>query len=133
MSATPKRADGLTKVFQWHLGEIVYLIKQREQENVDVKIINYEDENEDYSKLILNFRQKPNSPQMINNICNYFPRTLLMIDEIITCLKEGRKILVLSDRREHLKTIKEQLELNFKNNNLSYDVGYYLGGMKEKI
>ena len=69
---------------------------------------------------------------MINNICSYLPRTLLMIDEIMTCLNEGRKILVLSDRREHLKTIKEQLELNFKNNNLTYDVGYYLGGMKEK-
>ena len=30
--ATPKRADGLTKVFEWYLGPMVYSIKKREEE-----------------------------------------------------------------------------------------------------
>ena len=127
LSATPQRADGLSKVFQWHLGDIVYLIKKRDDNNVNVKMILYNDASDDYSKIILNFKKKPNGAQMINNICSYLPRTQIMIREIIKCLSEGRKILVLSDRREHLKTIKEELEKQ-----CDYTVGYYLGGMKEK-
>tara|TARA_X000000950_G_scaffold209388_1_gene251780 strand:+ start:258 stop:1745 length:1488 start_codon:yes stop_codon:yes gene_type:complete len=127
LSATPQRADGLTKVFQWHLGDICYQIKKRDDNNVNVKLINYEDENEDYSKLILNYNKKPNTPRMINNICNFTPRTELIIREIIRLGDEGRKILVLSDRREHLKNIKTMLDEKSK-----YTSGYYLGGMKEE-
>ena len=48
---------------------------------------------------------------MINNICNHLNRTKLIIDEILNLAKDSRKILVLSDRREHLKTIKELLDI----------------------
>ena len=33
LSATPDRADGLTKVFKWFLGDIVFQIKKREKES----------------------------------------------------------------------------------------------------
>ena len=135
LSATPKRLDGLSKIFEWNLGDIVYSIKKREEENVLVKLINYEAEDsessessEDYSKIILNFKKQPNSAKMINNICAYKPRTYKLIDEIFNCLVEGRKILLLSDRREHLKTILELLEIQSN----KYTYGFYLGGMKEK-
>jgi superfamily II DNA or RNA helicase len=127
LSATPQRADGLTKVFQWHLGDICYQIKKRDDNDVNVKIIQYEDDNDEYSKLILNYNKKPNAPRMINNICNYTPRTNIIIREIINLAKEGRKILVLSDRREHLKNIKTMLD-----EKCEYTSGYYLGGMKEE-
>lgn len=127
LSATPKRADGLSKVFEWYLGPIVYSIKKREEENVLVKVINYENEDENYSKILLNFKKKPNSAKMINNICGFLPRTYKIIDEINRCLTEGRKILLLSDRREHLKIIHSILSQSD-----TYTYGYYLGGMKEK-
>jgi superfamily II DNA or RNA helicase len=127
LSATPKRADGLSKVFEWYLGPIVYLIKQREEENVAVKLIKYMNSDEKYSKVALNFKGKPNSAVMINNICAFLPRTQIMINEIEMCLKEKRKLLVLSDRREHLKTIKLLVD-EIPN----YTCGFYLGGMKEK-
>jgi len=127
LSATPKRADGLTKVFQWQLGDICYLIKKRDDNDVDVKVIQYESDDENYSQVVLNYNKKPNAPKMINNICNHNPRTKLIIDNIIKLGDEGRKILVLSDRREHLKTIKEMLD-----NEDKYTSGYYLGGMKEE-
>ena len=41
LSATQTRADGLTKVFRWHLGEMVYKINKRDEENVNVKMIEY--------------------------------------------------------------------------------------------
>ena len=127
LSATPKRADGLTKVFQWQLGDICYLIKKRDDNDVDVKIINYESDDETYNQVVLNYNKKPNAPKMINNICNHLNRTKLIIDEILNLAKESRKILVLSDRREHLKTIKELLDKQE-----TYTSGYYLGGMKEE-
>ena len=44
----------LREVFYYYLGDIVYSIKKREEENVSVKIIEYEDSNETYSKEVLN-------------------------------------------------------------------------------
>ena len=129
LSATPKRLDGLSKVFEWYLGDIVYSIKKRDEDDVNVKMIIYHHDNPSYSKEVLNFKQKPNSPQMINNICGFLPRTLKILEYLKVCLNEGRKILMLSDRREHLKTINELIP-NIDNGN--YSSGFYLGGMKEK-
>ena len=126
LSATPKRSDGLSKVFEWFLGRIVYLIKKRDDNNVNVKLIDYYDNDNKYSKEIMTFTKKPNFASMINNICAFKPRLDLLINQIYLCLDEGRKVLVLSDRREHLKSIKNILDTNEK-----YSSGYYLGGMKQ--
>ena len=159
LSATPKRVDGLSKVFEWYLGPIVYLIKKREEENVLVKLINYHEDDLAYSKVCLNFKQKPNLPIMINNITRYEPRTDMIISEIYKCLLDRRKILVLSDRRDHLKMLKYKLEhieniiwyllylrkkskifnttiwdtiLSFYCDKKIYTSGFYLGGMKQR-
>ena len=125
LSATPKRTDGLQKVFEWYLGNIVYRIKKRSQEEVDVKVIKYYVEDNNYSKIELNYQQKPNTSKMMNNICYYEPRNILIVDEIKKCIDDNRKILVLSNRKSQLETI-----FNLINNYC--EKGYYLGGMKEK-
>lgn len=159
LSATPKRADGLTKVFEWYLGPVVYSIKKREDTNVNVKLIDYYEDDPSYSKICLNMRQKPNLPIMINNITQYDPRTELIVDEAYRCLLDKRKILILSDRREHLKSLKYKFDiltesiwmlmyikkqkvlfnneiwdriLSFYCNNTLYTTGFYLGGMKQR-
>ena len=81
------------------------------------------------SKEVLNFRKKPNMATMINNICEFLPRTLKIIEHLADCLREGRKILMLSDRREHLKVLHELIP---KIDEGKYSCGFYLGGMKEK-
>ena len=129
LSATPKRADGLSKVFEWYLGPMVYVIKKRVEEEVNVKIIKYNNESTDYSKEELNYMGKPMMPTMINNICAFGPRTDLIINEIKENLEEGRKILLLSDRREHLKIIKEKID---SLNPGVWTCGFFLGGMKKK-
>ena len=48
---------------------------------------------------------------------------------------EGRKILLLSDRKNHLGIIKDEFEKYRKFNPdfpVKYTVGYYLGGMKQE-
>jgi superfamily II DNA or RNA helicase len=133
LSATPKRNDGLTTVFHWYLGPTVYQIKKREDKNVLVHIYKYYSEHPAYSQEVLNFMGKLNMAQMINNITSFTPRIKLIFDCIQKHLAEGRKILVLSDRKNHLAAIKE----TFENHAFSYDkdfqytIGYYLGGMKQ--
>ena len=126
LSATPKRSDGLTKVFEWFLGDTVYCIKQREQEEVKVKLIKYYTEDEEYSDIKTNFKGQVNMPIMITNICLYSKRNEMLLNEVDKCIKEGRKILILSDRREHLKFLNKELDSKDISN------GFYLGGMKQK-
>lgn len=133
LSATPKRTDGLTKVFHWYLGPTVYLIKKREDKNVMVHLYRYYSEHKAYSNEVLNFMGKLNMAQMINNITAFTPRIMLVFDCIKKHLAEGRKILVLSDRKNHLAAIKETFENHAfsHEDEFPYTVGYYLGGMKQ--
>ena len=129
LSATPKRLDGLSKVFEWYLGNIVFSIKKRDDNNVNVKMIMYKNDAPEYSGEVLNFKQNPNSPKMINNICGFLPRTKKIIEHLTICLREGRKILMLSDRREHLKVLHSLIP---EIDDGKFTSGFYLGGMREK-
>ena len=134
LSATPNRQDGLTKVFCWYLGDIIFKITKREQETVDVMLYRYYHESPEYSKELCNVMQKPNLPLMINNICSFMPRINLIITLVMDCVLEGRKILLLSDRKNHLGILKEEFEKYRKFHTdfpIDYTVGYYLGGMKQ--
>ena len=122
LSATPKRKDGLSKVFEWYIGPIVYLQKKKNEDYAEVQLIDCNFNDIKYNKEELNFRKEPCMPKMINNICNYLPRTNLIIDLIKKYHKEGRNILVLSDRRGHLDLIYNLLN--------EYSRGFYVGGMK---
>ena len=131
LSATITRKDGLSKVFKWHLGDIVYRNTKKKIDNVNVECHEYYNNNPKYSQeVLLSFNNKPNMARMINNICEFENR----IDYIVNIIKnikkkdKDRNILLLSDRRKHLKELKEKIEnLNLKNTKC----GYYVGGMKD--
>ena len=126
LSATPTRSDGLTKVFTWYLGPIIYNIQKPTNEQiVQVKLIEYNSYDEKYSKEEFSFRGQLCTPRMINNICGYEKRTNFIVELLKILQKEQRKILVLSDRRKHLSDLYEILLKNKVNS-----VGFYVGGMK---
>lgn len=129
LSATLNRKDGLRRVFEWFLGRPVYETKKREDCQMVIKMIPYRDpKNPDYSKEILMWNGKKNVPQMINAICSYKPRNDLIIEELKRLLQDPhRRVLILSDRRNHLK----ELEKRINAENIA-SVGYYVGGMKEE-
>ena len=104
LSATPKRKDGLTKVFEWFIGPIVFSQTTKNEDYAEVQLIPESDDSL-YNKIELNFRKEPCMPKMINNICNYLPRTQMIVDLIKRYNQLGRTILILSDRREHLQTL----------------------------
>lgn len=130
LSATLNRKDGLRSVFENFIGKSVYKFKKIEKIDVNVNIHKYYVPDTDYSMNKVMYNGKPNSPAMINNICNYKPRTQYIITIIKTILdnENDRKILILSERRQQLRDIEELLLLD----NLS-DIGYYVGGLSQNI
>lgn len=126
LSATPNRKDGLRKVFEWYIGPVVYMTKDKNEDYVEVQLINYDSSDQKYCKEEKTFKGDACMPRMINNICEYYPRTKMMLDLVDKYYKESRKILILSDRREHLNIMEKYIHENIAPNN----VGQYVGGMK---
>lgn len=128
LSATPKRKDGLSKVFHWFLGPTLFDSKKREgllPIHVNIAIYNCLDPK--YNKMEVTGFGKICMARMVNNICDYERRTELVLEILKRLYNDGKKVLILSDRRAHLKEIFEKVE----SRNIA-TIGYYIGGMKEK-
>ena len=128
LSATPKRSDGLNKVFEWYLGPYLFVDKNKEEREVEVNMIYYDNIDPSYSRIDNTFLGKPNIPKMITNISNSYHRNKFIVHLLLDITKNlNRKILILGDRRDQLyeldKLLKDTGMLN---------IGYYVGGMKEK-
>ncbi|GAG81953.1 unnamed protein product, partial [marine sediment metagenome] len=127
LSATPDRKDGLSKVFEYYLGDMIYCIKVREPDTVSLKVIKYFSTNPVYCKPIVNnYTGLLNSPSMITQICNYEPRSDVILDEVYKMVKNKRRILILSERRAHLDYFYKKI----KEKNIC-SCGFYVGGMKQ--
>ena len=125
LTATPDRKDGMKKVFEYYLGDIVFCIRGREPEKVLVRLINYHCQDQQYCQEQFNFKGQINAPKMINQLAEDPIRLQLIIEQIQVCILEHRKILILSDRRNHLTECKETID------KLGVcSTGYYVGGSK---
>jgi len=111
LSATPRRLDGLSKIFYWHLGNTIYKEELRKNNNVHVKMYQYTSDNKLF-KMILNwYTKKPNATKMLTNITLIPERNQLIVDRINERRRRGDycKMLILSGRREHLSDLKEMV------------------------
>ena len=128
LSATPTRQDGLTKVLKWHIGDIIFSMKVKNVNEVDVKRVMVFSNNQEYKKELVDFRGRVQMSTMINNIAYCKIRTYAIIKFIVDTLNEHyeRQILLLSDRKQQLEDI-----YNLVTENDYCSVGYYIGGMKE--
>ena len=127
LTATPKRKDGLTKVFKWYLGDIAYESK-KVKDSVEVRFHRYYNVSPEYSRVHTLYNKKPNIARMINNICEFTPRVTFIEEILLNILKEepNRRFLILSDRRQHVHLIKDSLDKH------KLDSGFYYGGMKQE-
>jgi len=118
LSATPERKDGLSKVFYWFIGPLLISVK-RETGKPSIQFVMNDTHGytEEFNRL-----GKVNSPAMITNLTRQNNRNQLIIELIKK--HTSRKILVLSDRREHCELLLHLCE----SENISS--GVYLGGMK---
>lgn len=132
LSATPKRSDGCEYVFKYHIGEVIY--QSQVKRNGLKPILNMITINSsEYKEIMLQNKSTGQSQIQFTSMLTdliQMPKRNRLILEIVKDLvvREGRKILVLSDRREHLKSLKCLLDDDLQSN---FTYGLFLGQMKQ--
>jgi len=128
LSATPTRADGLTRVFEMFLGKPLYWEKVREPDpTVIVKGVNITCQDPNYLRVPYDYKKDVIIARLITYILECKERN----EEIVRWIKllaedSNRKILVLSARIAHLNEIEKLLPKTIT-------TSYYIGGMKEEV
>ena len=127
LSATPTRDDGLTKVFEWYLGPPVFWEKTREpDETVIVRSVRFSSTDPDYAQEQTDYKGDLVMARMLTKIVECEERNIMIAKLIRELMKNPyRKLLVLSERIEHLRCLERLLGTKIR-------IGYYVGGMKEE-
>ena len=144
LSATPQRSDGMMKIINWFIGDILYKMERNEDKNVEVKSFLYETNETNFIEKKAYIKGKgilkTNLPSSLTCLSKVVSRNLFIIQIIDAVMKNSnRKILILSARLEHLKNIKEQIDKNIEiniNNGIyekdEYKTYYYIGANTQK-
>lgn len=124
LSATPERKDGLTYVLHWLLGPMVYKTERKDITPQTIFQIEYPHGNQ---KVIAYKNGTKGIPSMVTRMTKDAKRNMLvnMCIKRLLNMPDINKILVISDRREHLE---EMNDLYSKSNHSS---GLYIGNMKK--
>ena len=131
LSATPDREDGLTCVFEYYLGEAVYKKTQRapDKEAV-VKAIWFRSEDPAYAEIPVNWRGEPVTAKLLNQVADCEARNRMILNYMEEYINDSnRYILLISDRISQLEWFNKEIQITYPN----CKVGYYIGGMKQKV
>ena len=128
LSATMNRKDGTTKVFKMFLGDVVYKTQRSKDEEVVVRGITYETNDEEFNETKFDFRGNPAFSTMISKLCTFSHRSEFILKVLSEMLKENpnQQIMILA----HNKNLLAYLFDAISHRNIA-TVGYYVGGMKE--
>ena len=129
LSATPDREDGLSLVFEYHLGEPVYKVTKRAPDKeAIVKAVWFNSDDPAYKDVPVNWRGEPVTAKLLNQVADFEPRNKKIMELIDEYAQDSdRFILILSDRIAQLEWFEKALnEWPTK-----YVHGYYIGGMKQ--
>jgi superfamily II DNA or RNA helicase len=129
LSATVKRKDGLTRVFEWHIGKPVYTIRKRDDPDVTIRVLSFYDPDPAYSEEKTMWNGKVNFAATITAIVTYGPRNAAILEALLEAKRAepGRRVLILSERRGHLDALRALIATH----PTLGTTGYYVGGMKE--
>lgn len=134
LSATPDRPDGMTKVINWHIGNILYEMEKKYNYRVLVKKVFFRSSDPLFKekKRWFQGRFAPNHTSMTENLTKIKSRNQLIVSMINTLKGMGRKILVLSYRVEHLEFLKQMVDEKIKADEEThiYNSYFYMGKTK---
>ena len=128
LSATVNRKDGLTKVFKWFIGDVVYKVAKKKSVTCAVEQVAMDSNNSsEYAREYYLKNGKINLAKMINAVAAYKPRTAFILSKLKRVLQEAptRNVIMLSDRRQHLEDVYAAIRAEGE-----YEAGLYIGGMK---
>ena len=138
LSATPDRKDRLRKVFDWQLGEVICKVEAKVTQRVEVRTVSFEDPDvvQANGQIIIKMqggatRYKEGVPAFRHKLLEHLVTSAHRRAELLGIITgyasdPRRRILVLSERRNHLLDIGSALE---KVGGISY--GFYWGGVKQ--
>jgi superfamily II DNA or RNA helicase len=122
LSATIERKDGLTHVLHWFLGPILFKVERKSQKQVRVDKLEFK--HESFMRAFpLNRARKPSLPEAITKLVSIPERNEFILNLIEKSAKEKRKILVLTDRRQHCIDLLGLIPSH-------HTAALYMGGMK---
>jgi hypothetical protein len=139
LSATPERSDGCEYVFKWHLGNIINInsgggggsggscdrvgnkptIRFVKLESTHYKLI---------KKEVFNRGEQIQYTSMLSDLVLMENRNKIIVNTIIKLVSENRKILIMSDRRNHLEILYRILQ----ERECKFTFGLFMGSMKTK-
>jgi superfamily II DNA or RNA helicase len=121
LTATPERKDGLTRLLYWFLGPEFFRVERVNQGTTKVRTLKYACDAFKEAPPVTRFG-KINMAGMSTLLTELEDRNVLIVNTVHEALKDNRRVLVLSDRREHCFDLL---------NRLGSKAGLYIGGMKE--
>jgi superfamily II DNA or RNA helicase len=129
ISATPRRKDGADNVFRYHIGDILFAAhEQRMKPKIrrvwtDFSLIKTPNLN----------TSLPSKNLLLKFMCMNRARNIAIVEQLILAANAQRKILVLSERLQHLADLETGMRALWKKETgATPTVGYYVGGMKEE-
>lgn len=127
LSATPRRKDGAENVFLYQIGPVLFTSKE-ERLKFKVKRV--------WTKFHLVKTDKFNPSLVprtlvITFLCASEFRNRVIIEQLISALQAGRKVIVLSERLKHLQKLNQFLGEMWPGSSPRPTVGFYVGGKKE--
>jgi superfamily II DNA or RNA helicase len=129
LSATMNRKDGTTHVFKMFLGDVIFKGKRDEEHDVTVRAIEYISGDEEFKRVVTDFRGNVQYSTMISKLCEYNRRSEFILKVIQDMLIENpcQQIMILAHNRNLLTYFHDAISTRG-----FATVGYYVGGMKEK-
>ena len=123
-TATPRRKDGADDAFWQHIGPIIFAGKEKRLTPVVKRVWTK-------FKLVKTDRFNPLlAPRslLLRFLCASRHRNDLIVDQLVAALIAGRKILVLSERLNHLQRLEDQLRKIWPSQAGEVSIGHYVGG-----
>lgn len=127
ITATPRRKDCAENVFLWHIGPILFRARHLPMEPA-IRWI----------RTGFSFGQVPGQPSMetrpraiqLRVLCANERRNKLIVEELAQAVAHGRKVMVLSERLNHLHRLAKLFDDDPRCKGASW--AYYVGSMKEE-
>jgi len=125
LSATPNRKDGLRKVFEWYLGDVLVTRERNEAVPTNQVLVQsyYFTEPEKFPHEYSTLQRS----HLISFLCDSILRNNFIFDCLEQVYHESteRQILILSERKSQLESLAQKMKEH------ALDFGFYVGGMKQ--